>query len=52
MLGDGFQVACGPLGAGGNPTLGESYGYTIRARDSAGLGSANYGSVYCPAYNP
>lgn len=52
MLGDGFQVACGPLGAGGNPTLGESYAYTIRARDSAGLGSANYGMVYCPAYNP
>lgn len=52
MLGDGFKVACGPLGAGGNPTLGNSYGYTIRARDSANLGSANYGTVYCPAFIP
>lgn len=52
MLGEGFQVACGPLGAGGNPELGNAYGYTVRARDSANLGSANYGSVYCPAYQP
>ncbi|MBE2223004.1 MAG: hypothetical protein IAF02_15780 [Anaerolineae bacterium] len=52
MLGDGVQVACGPLGAGGNPQLGNAYGYTIRARDSAGLSSANYGTVYCPAYQP
>lgn len=52
MLGDGVQVACGPLGAGGNPTLGNAYAYTIRARDSANLSSANYGTVYCPAYNP
>lgn len=52
MLGQGVQVACGPLGAGGNPILGNSYGYTIRARDSAGLSSANYGTLYCPAYIP
>jgi hypothetical protein len=52
MLGDGFRVACGAPGAGGNPTLGNAYAYTIRARDSAGLGSANYGTTYCPAYNP
>ncbi|MBK7896578.1 MAG: hypothetical protein IPJ90_17210 [Anaerolineaceae bacterium] len=52
MMGDGFKVACGPLGAGGNPQLGNAYAYTIRARDSAGLGSANYGTVYCPAYTP
>ena len=52
MFGDGFQVACGPLGAGGNPNLGNAYAWTIRARDSAGFGSANYGTVYCPAYNP
>ena len=52
MLGDGFKVACGPLGAGGNPTLGRAYSYTIRARDSANLGSANYGTVYCPAFIP
>jgi hypothetical protein len=50
MLGDGFRVACGALGSGGNPSLGAAYAYTIRARDSAGLGSANYGTVYCPAY--
>lgn len=52
MLGDGFKVACGPLGAGGNPTLGNAYAYTVRARDSAGLSSANYGTAYCPAYTP
>jgi hypothetical protein len=52
MLGDGFKVACGPLGAGGNSTLGNAYAYTVRARDSAGLSSANYGTVYCPAYTP
>jgi len=52
MLGDGFKVTCGPLGAGGNPVLGNAYAYTVRARDSAGLKSANYGTVYCPAYQP
>lgn len=52
MLGDGFKVACGPPGAGGNPNLGNAYGWTIRARDSSNLGSANYGTVFCPAYAP
>ena len=52
MLGKGFKVACGSLGAGGNPTLGNAYAYTVRARDSANLGSANYGTTYCPAYQP
>lgn len=52
MLGNGFKVACGAPGAGGNPALGNAYSYTIRARDSANLGSANYGTVYCPAYAP
>lgn len=52
MLGQGFKVACGPLGAGGNPTLGNVYAYTIRARDSANLSAANYGTAYCPAYQP
>lgn len=52
MLGDGFAVACGPLGAGGNPQLGNAYAWTIRARDSSNLKSANYGTVYCPAYEP
>jgi hypothetical protein len=48
----GFKVACGSLGAGGNPKLGNAYAYTIRARDSANLKSANYGTTYCPAYTP
>lgn len=52
MLGQGFRVPCGSLGAGGNPQLGNAYAYTIRARDSAGLSSANYGTVYCPPFNP
>jgi len=48
----GFKVACGELGNGGDPNWGNAYGYTIRARDSAGLKSANYGTAYCPAYTP
>ena len=52
-----FPVKCG--GAGGTPLpeptpflntppYGRSYAWTIRARDSAGLQSANYGTVVCP----
>ncbi len=52
MLGQGVKVACGSKGAGGDPQLGKAYAYTIRARDSANLGSANYGTVYCPPYTP
>lgn len=52
MLGQGIKVPCGSAGAGGNPQLGNAYGYTIRARDSANLGSANYGTVYCPPFGP
>jgi hypothetical protein len=52
MNGDGFKVPCGALGVGGNPYLGKAYAYTIRARDSSNLRSANYGTVYCPAYTP
>ncbi len=52
MLGQGFKVACGSSGAGGDPQLGNAYAYTIRARDSANLGSANYGTVYCPPFTP
>jgi hypothetical protein len=52
MLGNGFKVPCGTLGVSGSPTLGKAYAYTIRARDSANLGSANYGTAYCPAYTP
>lgn len=52
MLGQGFKVLCGAPGSGGDPQLGKSYAYTIRARDSANLGSANYGTVYCPPFTP
>jgi hypothetical protein len=52
MLGDGFKVACGPAGAGGNPTLGNAYQFTIRARDSNGQLSSNLGTVRCPPFNP
>jgi hypothetical protein len=52
FFGDGFKVACGDLGAGGNPNLGNAYAYTITARDSANLKSANYGTLYCPASAP
>ena len=52
MHGQGFKVACGALGAGGDPELGNAYAYTLRARDSADLGAANYGTVYCPAFTP
>jgi len=49
MTAPGFKVACGIAGAGGYANLGNSYSYTIRARETGGLGAANYGSVYCPA---
>jgi hypothetical protein len=52
MLGQGVKVSCGNAGAGGNPQLGNAYAYTIRARDSSNLGSANYGTVYCPPFTP
>ena len=47
-----FRVACGAPGSGGFPNLGMNHSYTLRARDSAGLGAANYGSVTCPADEP
>jgi len=49
---DGYKVTCGALGSSGDPKWGKAYAYTIRARDSAGLGSANYGTSFCPAYTP
>ena len=45
MVGHGFKVACGPRNASG---LGKTYAYTLRARETGGLGAANYGSVTCP----
>jgi hypothetical protein len=50
MRGNGIKVACGALNSGGNKYLGAAYAYTIRARDSANLSSANFGTVYCPAH--
>jgi hypothetical protein len=44
-----FNVPCGSLGSGGDPDFGASHSFAIHARDSAGLASANYGTVYCPA---
>ena len=56
MHGRGFRVKCGPLVPSSNPAVtpdhGNTYAYTIRARDSAGLSSANYGTLYCPAFIP
>ena len=49
MFGPGFKVVCGQPGASGEPALGLSHSYTIRARETGGLSAANYGSVYCPA---
>jgi hypothetical protein len=56
QLGDSIRVPCGKPGSSPDPkpspnpvTLyGNTYSYTIDARDSSGLGSANYGSVACP----
>jgi hypothetical protein len=45
MVGRGFKVACGLRNASG---LGNSYAYTLRARETGGLSAANYGSVTCP----
>jgi hypothetical protein len=45
LFGRGFKVACGPRRADG---LGNTYAYTLRARETGGLSAANYGSVRCP----
>ena len=59
MLGQGFRVACGPpvsipdpYSASGTMQVGNTYAYTIRAKDSVQLTAANYGSVICPAFVP
>ena len=64
MFGTGFKVQCGPpqFADPANPcsptpctdpkVMGNAYAYTIRARDSANLKSANFGTVYCPAFIP
>ena len=47
MTAKGYHVTCGyPQG---NAGLGNSYSYTMRARETSGLTAANYGSITCPA---
>ncbi len=45
----GLEVACGRLGAGGDPVLGAAHTYFIEAFDSAGTYTSNFGAVICPA---
>jgi len=49
MYEPGFRVTCGFPGAGGVAGMGNTYSYIIRARETGGLSTANYGSVTCPA---
>lgn len=49
MHSPGFRVACGVAGASGQPNMGNTYEWVIRARETGGQGAANYGSVSCPA---
>lgn len=49
MYGPGFAVTCGRPGSGGQAEMGSTYNYVIRARETGGLGSSNYGAVTCPA---
>lgn len=46
----GYRVACGTLGSGGDAALGAAYPFTISAEDTDGFKSANYGTIYCPAF--
>jgi hypothetical protein len=47
-----FHVDCGLPGASGVPLYGAIHSYALRARDSAGLGASNFGSVICPVDKP
>jgi hypothetical protein len=47
--GKGFRVTCGWPGAGGTPGMGLVHNYSIRAYETGGLSSSNFGSVLCPA---
>ncbi|MBL0162559.1 MAG: hypothetical protein IPP82_02590 [Xanthomonadales bacterium] len=49
MHAPGFKVACGIAGASGDPDSGFHYAYAIRARETGGLSTANYGTAICPA---
>jgi len=52
MRGQGFRVDCGPLGAGGDPDLGNAYQWALRARDTNTQQAANFGTIRCPAFIP
>lgn len=45
----GYKVTCGAPDSESASMWGNTYAYTIRARDTNGLSAANYGSVTCPA---
>jgi hypothetical protein len=49
LYGSGFEVSCGVPGATGDPVLGRTHSYVLRARETGGLKAANYGAVTCPA---
>jgi len=57
-LGPGFRVQCGPpVDDPADPAtpkkqVGNSYAWDIKAKDSANLAAANYGTVVCPPYIP
>jgi len=52
MNGGGFQVPCGPPGAGGRAQLGHGYDWIIRAEDTHGTVSTSSGAIYCPPFTP
>ncbi len=49
MTAPGYKVSCGLPGTGNPPGYGNTYNYTIRARETTGLAAANYGTTTCPA---
>jgi hypothetical protein len=49
MQNEGFKVACGIAGASGDPESGFNYSYTVKARETGGLSSSNFGTAVCPA---
>ncbi len=49
MVGPGFAVPCGLPGASGLPTLGNVYGFVIRARDTSSQTSTSSGTISCPS---
>ncbi len=48
MYAQALIVACGPRGGGGDPNRGNAYAFAVRAKETGGLTTANYGTVTCP----